>query len=69
MQYVARRRNRYQQFLDRLVVSRATFALIADGSVPLEAVALQRLQNCLGGARLLSRRVNVFDTQQPLAVQ
>jgi hypothetical protein len=40
---------------------------VDDGTVPLEPVALERLDDTLRGARLFPRGIDVLDTQQPAA--
>ena len=43
-------------------------ALKYDVAIPLEAESLQSLDDLVGGARLFARRVDIFDTKQPMAV-
>ncbi len=42
-------------------------ALVDDGAVPFEAVALQGLQNARCGGGLLPGRIDILDAQQPAA--
>jgi hypothetical protein len=48
-------------------VSGPAAALVGDGTVPFEAIALQRLQDALSRARLLPGWVDVLDADQPAA--
>ena len=47
---------------------RAASTLENNVAVPLEAIALKGLDNCLRGTGLLAWRVNIFDAQQPEAI-
>jgi hypothetical protein len=42
-------------------MGRAAGALVDDGSVPLEAVALQGLDDPGGGSRVLPGRIDILD--------
>ena len=53
--------------LQRCGVAVAGFALVDGGTVPLEPVTLERLDDALRGARLFPRRIDILDTQQPAA--
>jgi hypothetical protein len=48
-------------------VAVAGFALVDGGTVPLESITLERLDDALRGARLFPRRIDILNTQQPAA--
>ena len=46
----------------------ATIALVADRSVPLEAIYFKSCENILGCPGLFARWVYILDAQQPTAI-
>ena len=56
---------RIDQRLDQVLVLRGVAALECDGSIPLESIGLERVDDQLVGPRLFPRWIDIFDAQEP----
>ena len=59
---------RAQQFGQGGLVGGATVGLIKDGFVPVQGMGFQGAENLIGGSGRFPKRVNIFNTDHPLAL-
>jgi hypothetical protein len=56
-----------EELVERRLIVSVTFALLDDGPGPLEAERCEGRDDLLGAAGYFARRIEIFDSQQPLA--